>query len=197
MTEWYRNTEWSDEIAAEFERRIERSRTQKAQHLSLQGYHLIRNHPDVARDLLTRAVEIGDVHETVRARSFLALANLALGQVEQALDTYEVALEQQLEQPNFIAVQPVDYLFLVGWFRRVERLEVALPISEALPDEGVFGPDPQLDAAKALVFDLARRADDAAKYAARALPQLEGIPNVSALGIDIAELRDRLTALST
>ena len=70
MTEWYRNTEWSDEIAAEFERRIERSRTQKAQHLSLQGYHLIRNHPDVARDLLTRAVEIGDVHETVRARSF-------------------------------------------------------------------------------------------------------------------------------
>ena len=47
MTEWYRNTEWSDEIAAEFERRIERSRTQKAQHLSLQGYHLIRNHPEI------------------------------------------------------------------------------------------------------------------------------------------------------
>ena len=106
-------------------------------------------------------------------------------------------MADEVEQPNVVAVQPVDYVFLVGVFRRVDRLGVALPIVETLGDEGMFGADPQLDAAKALVFDLARRADDAAKYAARALPQLEGMPDVSALGIDIAELRDRLTALST
>ena len=197
MTDWYRNTDWSDEIAGEFERRISRSRTQNAQHLSLQGYHLIPNHPDVARDLLLRAVEIGDDHETVRALSFLALAHLALGHVDDALDTYEVALGRQVEQPSFVAVQSVDYIFLVGVFRRVDRLGVALPIVETLRDEGMFGADPQLDAAKALVFDLAGRPGDAANHAARALPQLENMPGVSAMGIDIGTLRDRLTALST
>ena len=194
--EWYRNTEWSDEIAADFESRLARSRHQKAQNLSLQGLHLIPAHSHVARDLLKRAVALDDQFETPRAMANLAKAHLALGDVDAALETYEAALERQLEQPNFIALQPVDYIFLVGVFARSDRLPAAEPIADALPDEGIFGPDPQVFAAKALVFAMTGRDDDARRNASRALPLMADMPDVAALGIDIADIRRRLRKLA-
>lgn len=196
MTEWYRNTDWSPEIAKAFEARIARGRTQKAQHLSLQGHALIARHPEVARGLLERAVATNDEFETPRAMAFLAQAQLALSQVDAALDTYEAALERQLAQPNIIAVQPADYLFLVGYFQRAERLPAAEPLADALQDDGIFGPDPQTLAAKALVYALAGRAEAARGPALAALPLMEGMPDAAALGIDIGELRRRLEALA-
>lgn len=195
MTAWYRNEDWSSEIAADFERRLARSRHQKAQNLALQGYHLIPRHPVVARDLLERAIALGDEHQTPRALGFLALAHLALGDVDEALDTYERALLRQTERPNVIAVQPADYLFLVGVFEHAERLRVALPMTEALADDGPFGPDAQALAAKALVLDLAGRTDEACRYAKAARPMLESLPYVAAMGIAIGDVRRRLEAM--
>ena len=196
MTEWYRNTDWSPEIAGSFEARIARGRTQKAQHLSLQGQALVARHPKVARGLLERAVAMNDEFETPRATAFLAQAQLALGEVDAALDTYEAALECQLAPPNMIAVQPVDYLFLVGYFERAVRLPAAEPLADALQDDGIFGPDPQINAARSLVYNLAKRRNDAARHAALALPLMAEMPEVSALGIDIGDLRRRLEAIA-
>ena len=196
MSDWYRNVDWSDEIAVDFEKRLSGSRHQKAQNLSLQGLHLIPRHPDVARDLLSRAVAMDDPFETPRAMANLAKAELALGNVDGALSTYEAALERQAKQPNFVAVQPVDYIFVVGIFGRSDRLPVAEPIADALPDEGIFGPDPQIFAAKALVFALAGRDEDARRAAARALPLMADLPDGVALGIDLIELRRRLRELA-
>lgn len=196
MTAWYRNEDWSDDIAADFEKRLARSRHQKAQNLSLQGRHLIAKRPDVARSLLERAIDLRDEFETPRALGGLALTCLALDDVDGALTAYEEALKWQLGQPNFIAVQPVDYLFLVGFFSRHDRLAAAESIADAMPDEGVFGPDPQIYAAKALVFGLAGRDSLARNYAVRALPLMEEMPDVAALGIDIGNLRRRLTTIA-
>ena len=196
MTAWCRNTDWNDEIAADFEKRLARSRHQKAQNLSLQGYALIPRHPAVARDLLQRAVALDDAFETPRALAFLALAQLALGDADGALNTYEAALERQAAQPNIIAVQPVDYLFLVGVFGKAERLPAVVPIADALPDEGLFGPDPQVHAAKALVYELAGRTGEAREQAVLALPLMASLPDVAALGIDIGDLRERLGAIA-
>ena len=193
--EWYRNTEWSDEIAADFERRLARSRHQKAQNLSLQGYHLIAKHPDVARTLLERAVAMDDPFETPRALSHLATAQLALRDVDAALTTYETALTAQAAQPNLIAVHAADYVFLVGAMEKSDRLPTAEPMADAMPDESIFGPDPQFLAAKALVFALAGRAADAREAAAKALP-LWPDADTFALGIDFAEVRSRLEALA-
>lgn len=197
MTAWYRNTEWNDEIAADFEKRLARSRHQKAQNLSLQGHALIPRHPRVARELLTRAVAFDDPHETPRALAFLALAHLALGDIEGALASYETALERQAAQPNLIAVQPADYLFLIGVFRRAERLAAALPLADTMPDGTLFGPDPQVHAAKALVYDMAGRADEARAHAALALQLMETLPDATALEIDIGRLRRRLEAIAS
>ena len=197
MTAWYRNTDWNDEIAADFEKRLARSRHQKAQNLSLQGHALIARHPDVASELLRRAVAFDDPHETPRALAFLALAHLALGDVDGALETYEVALARQARQPNLIAVQPSDYLFLIGLFRRAERLPVALTIAEAVPDETIFGPDPQVHAAKAMLYEMAARLTQATRHAALALGLMELMPDATALQIDIGALRKRLEAIAT
>ena len=99
MTAWYRNESWSEEISADFERRLARSRHQKAQNLTLQGFHLIARHPMVARKLLQRAVTMEVRFETQRALSFLAMANLALGKVDEALEAYEAALGRQGPTP--------------------------------------------------------------------------------------------------
>lgn len=196
MSAWYRNTEWNDEIAADFEKRLARSRHQKAQNLSIQGHALIPKHPEIARDLLQRAVAFDDPCETPRALAFLALALLAIADVDGALATYEIALERQAAQPNLIAVQPSDYVFLIGLFGRAERLPAALPIADALPDLTLFGPDPQVHAAKALVYEMAGRGEDAGMHAALALPLMESLPDVAALNIDIGRLRARLAAIA-
>lgn len=196
MPDWYRNETWSDAIAEEFERRLSRSRHQKSQHLSLQGYHLLGTRPDVAQGLLRRAGAFDDA-EAPRALAFLALACLALGDVEGALAAYEDAMERQLARPNVIAVQPADYLFVVGMFAREDRLATALPIADAVVDDGPFGADPQAEAAKALVYAMAGREVDARHHAAKALPLLADMPIVSAMGIAIADLRERLEAIAT
>ena len=196
MAEWYRNEDWSEAIAKDFERRLARSRSQKAQYLSLQAYHLLARHPDVARDLAQRAVDLNDEFETARALSFVALANLALENIDGALDAYESGLRYQMDHPGICAVQPVDYAFVVGIFGRTDRLPAALPIIEALPDEGVFGPDPQISAAKALVFALAGMEGQARYHAAQALRLMKEIPEVASLGIETGELRGRLAMLA-
>ena len=196
MTAWYRNESWSEEISADFERRLARSRHQKAQNLTLQGYHLIARHPMVARELLQRAVTMEDRFETQRALSFLAMANLALGKVDEALEAYEAALGRQVADPSVMAVQPADYIFVVGFFQRSDRLEMAEPIADALTDDGIFGPDPQVHAAKSLVYEMAGRHEDARRQAEIALPLMETMPSVEALGIDLGELRRRLVAIS-
>lgn len=197
MTDWYRNIDWSDEIADAFEAKLARARsTSRAQYLSLQGQALIARHPAAAHDLLVRAVALDDDFETARALSFLAQAQLAAGNVEAALDTYERGLKRQLAQPRFIAIQPGDYLFLVGYFGRAERLPVAEPIADALPDEGIFGPDPQVLAAKALVFALAGREHEARIAAQQARKLIAGVADAAAFGIEVAELRRRIERLA-
>ena len=73
---------------------------------------------------------------------------------------------------------------------------LAVPIADALPDDGLFGPDPQVLASKALVFALAGRHEDARRCAVAALPLMMEVPDVAALGIDLAELRRRLTEIA-
>lgn len=195
MADWYRKTEWSEVIAADFEARLARSRTQKAQYLSLQGQALIATNPRVAVGLLERAVALQDRFETTRAAGYLAQARLALGDINGALAAYEFAMEAQLRQPSIVGTAAADYAFVVGWFERRDRLDAALPIVEAIPTESVFGPDPQMLATRALLFDLAGRRDEARQAAEAALPLFETLGDADALGISVSGLRERLATI--
>jgi tetratricopeptide (TPR) repeat protein len=194
MADWYRNREWNADIAAAFEAKLARAR-RKAEYLSLQGQSLIGSAPETARELLRRAVSEDDKFETVRALAYLAQANLALGDVAAALDAYEHAIERQLECPNIVAVSLADYAFAVGYWRRTERLPVVAQLADALPVEGLFGPDPQALAARAMIRALIGHAG-AAEDARRALELMADWPDVAALGIGIAELRERMAEIA-
>jgi hypothetical protein len=149
---WYRNREWTPAIEAEFEKRISRGRVQKAQHLMLRGQALIANHPGIAAGLLQRSIALEDEYHLNQANCYLALAQLALGDVEAALQAYEAALEAQLRFRFVQTSAPLDYAFAVAWFGRSERYPAAIPIFEAVKPSVFPGANLQADAAHALIL---------------------------------------------
>jgi tetratricopeptide (TPR) repeat protein len=192
---WYRNRDWTPDIAADFEKRIARARTQKAQYLMLQGYALIERHPDIAAEMLERSIALDDSFFLNAANCYLAAARLALGDVEGALTAYEAALEAQLRLPNVRTSAPLDYAFTVAWFGRKEQYELALTILEAVQPSVFKGANAQAYAAHALILadlDRVELARITAKSALSELPREE--PDWG--GISIGEMRRRLEAIA-
>lgn len=195
--EWYRNRDWSPEIQADFERRIARSRTQKAQYLMLQGMALIERHPDVAASLLERSIALEDDFHLNQANCQLALARLAVNDVDGALKAYEDALEAQLRLPNVQTSAPLDYSFAVAWFGRKERYAIALPILEAIQPSIFPGANFQADTAHALILADMGKAERAKRKAVDVLRDWpDGVDEASWAGISFAALRHRLTGIA-
>ena len=195
--DWYRNRDWTPEIETAFEQRIARSRAQKAQHLMLQGQALIANHPGIAVDLLKRSIALENEFHLNQANCYLALARLALGEIEAALQAYEAALEAQLRFRFVRSSAPLDYAFAVAWFGRSERYSAALPMLEAMKPSVFPGADLQAHAAHALILDQLGRAEDARTSAKAALADMpEGLDEAAWAGISFGQLRDRLEAIA-
>ena len=130
--QWYRNRDWDPQIAAAFEAKIARGRSQKAQHLMIQGQALIARHPDVAIDLLRRSIALENEFHVNQANCYLAMAHLARGDIDAALAAYLAALEAQLRMPNIRSSAPLDFAFIVAWFGRADHYPAALPILAAV-----------------------------------------------------------------
>jgi hypothetical protein len=63
--DWYRNTEWSEEIAERFEAQLKRAR-RKARYLRIQACTLAWSDPLVALRLLDRYFDLGDDFDHAR-----------------------------------------------------------------------------------------------------------------------------------
>lgn len=196
--QWYRNKDWNAEVEAEFEQRIARGRTQKAQHLMLQGQALIERHPDVAARLLERSIGCNDEFHLNQANCYLAMAQLALGNIEAALLAYEAALEAQLRVRFVQTSAPLDYAFAVAWFGRAERYPVALPILEAVQPSIFPGANLQADSARALILADLGEAEEARGRAVTALADFPDIGDAEPewAGVNLAELRRRLESIA-
>ena len=169
---WYRNTDWNDEIAARFELRLARSRTQKAQYLLIQGNILANGFPAVAATLFERSIAIGDEFHLARAQNGLALARLALGDIDAALAAYEAALETEFRLPTMRTSALADYVFAVAWHLRAERYPLVEDILAAARPSPFPGTDLQLDAARALIASGSGRSAEAASLASAVLAEL-------------------------
>ncbi len=198
MSDWYRCIVWSDEAAANFESRLSRARpSNRAQYLSLQGYALIANQPNVAEGLLKRAVDLAEPSELPRAACYLALARLAQGNVDAAIAAYDWAIDAERRNPAFQSTAGVDQALLIAVFRKGERYREALE-RLWLAGSGPFGLlDFEAHAAEALI-----RAElgEAELARAKALESLSMMPQDATdavwAGILLRELKDRLDEIA-
>jgi tetratricopeptide (TPR) repeat protein len=194
---WYRNRDWNEEIEARFEQRIARARGQKAQYLMIQGQALIANHPEIAVRLLERSIALNDDFHVNQANCNLALAHLALGEVDRALEAYEAAIEAQLRFPNIQTGAPLDYAFAVALFKRSDRYVLALPILEAVGPSIFPGANFQANAAHALILAHLDRGEEARAKADDALEAMSHEWDAADwAGISMSELRRRLETIA-
>lgn len=197
--QWYRNRDWDAAIAGAFEAKIARGRAQRAQHLMIQGQALIERHPDVAVGLLQRSIARDDECHLNQANCYLAMAHLALGEVDAALAAYVAALEAQLRVPNIRSSAALDYAFVVAWFARADHYPTALPILAAIKPSRFPGADFQALAAHALILADVGSDDDARDRARAALADAPVEPEGEGEawgGISMADLHRRLEAIA-
>src|SRR5687768_1225179 len=103
--DWFRKETWSADDAADFERRLSRSRAQRTQYLKLQAGHLAVTGK---RDLATPAIELAkrylqeDPNGLFEAQAHLIIAeaSITLEDTEGALLAYRRAVEADSRRRN-------------------------------------------------------------------------------------------------
>ena len=195
---WYRNTDWNDEIAAAFEARLARARTQKSQYMRIQGQALARSHPDAAISLFERVVETGDEAEVAPAHFHCALAHVAKGDIDAALAALQAAIDQQRRVPWSRTGAALDYCFLVGYFSRRDHFAAALVLLGTVANPLSFE-SLQEAAARAMIMAETGSAEAAKHHAVEALALLPPSDGGDAAfgGIDAASLRARLDQIAS
>ena len=167
--DWYRNTEWNDEIAERYETKLKRARD-KAQYLRIQACSLARSEPRIALQLLDRYFELGDNYDQASAWVDRATAYRSLGQFENSIESLEQALQREAERPNVQTQAYLDLPFLIATTPIPERFDQALTLLEKFPDRPTFPVDAfRWNAAYALVLTARSRESEASDFARAAL----------------------------
>jgi tetratricopeptide (TPR) repeat protein len=97
--DWFRHSDWSPEIEAAFFAKLARARD-KAQYLRIQAGTLAQSHPRVTLDLLRRYFELGEDFDIAQAWCDKAAAQIALGDIAGAIESYEAGLKREETYPN-------------------------------------------------------------------------------------------------
>lgn len=167
--DWYRNTEWNEEIAERFEAKLKRAR-RKAQYLRIQACSLARSKPRVALQLLDRYFELGDDFDHAQAYVDQATAYRSLGLRENAIKSYEQALRREAEFPNLQTQAYLDLPFLIATTPIPERFDQAHALLDQFPQRLMFPVDVFLwNAAYALILAARSQESEASAYAQSAL----------------------------
>lgn len=125
--DWFRNAEWSSDIEAAFFAKLKRARD-KSQYLRVQACTLAATHPRIALRLLDQYFAMGDHFDAAQAHVDRATAFLSLGQVEDALASYEAALTVEAKRPNYQTQASLDLPFVIACQGIVARYEQALDL---------------------------------------------------------------------
>lgn len=198
MSDWYRRSDWNEAISADFEARLGRARPAgRAQYLSLQGYALLGKHPSQAEALLERAIALGEPSEIPRAACYLALARVALGKVDDAIDAYDIAIEAERRKPAHRSTAGVDQALLIALHDRNELFGKALDqLAMAAADDWSLA-GLEAVAAESIIRN-ARGEEKAARELAGAAIELlpTDVADAEWAGISLDDLRSRLESIT-
>ena len=124
-SDWYRNKTWNTEVERTFDERLRRAR-RKAQYLRIQAGMLAKSHPTAALGLLDRYFALNDHFGDAQAHVDRAEALLALGRVDDAIESYNAALLREAEFPNLLTQAYLCLPFLVAVRRIREQYDHAV-----------------------------------------------------------------------
>lgn len=196
MPDWFRNTEWNDEIAIRFEDRLKRAR-HKAQYLNLQGYALLGTQPIAAAALLRRAGALEDPGETARAYLYLGTALAMSGDLDGAIEALGQAIEAEYRYPMCRTGAKLDRALLIAFAERRDLYQAAL---NDIEQEAVMPfADQRLSALIAGALIRGARGEDVREMAWAALDALrwEGSNEGSLpVHLSVERLRSRLEELA-
>jgi tetratricopeptide (TPR) repeat protein len=174
MSEWFRNTDWNEAIAAAFDQKLKRARDKK-QYLRIQACTLARSHPQIALELLDRYFALGDHFDHAQAHVDRATAHLALGDMESAIHSYEAAVEREAAFPNLRTGAGLELPYLIALNAIVGRFGQAMEMLSGSEDGLMFPVDRfKHHAARAMI--LARSDLVAARAEAKSAQQRWRIP---------------------
>lgn len=167
--DWFRNTTWSDKIAAQFDAKLKRAR-RKGQYLRIQACTLAETRPEVALLLLGRYFEQEDRFDEAQAYVDRATALIALGRADEAVAAYEDALRAESRNPGLLTEAGFELPYLVAVTARVGHYDRALRVLERSSELMAF-PVQQFkwNAAQALIAGARKQMSEAREFAKRAL----------------------------
>lgn len=189
--DWFRNEDWSPEIAEAFEARLRRAR-RKDEYLYLQAITLLQTHPRECLALIERYFGLGERHRDAGARWVQAQAHCGLGDFQAAYLAYEAALEAERLSPGMVTGSCLDYPYLLAMRDEARLFDRALEVL-ALPQVRLVVPVSRFKfhASRALVFSHrgdreaaraeARLALDAASQSRSGFPDHPGVGLVGEL----------------
>lgn len=200
---WYRNAHWDAETEAAFNKKLARSRTQKAQYLRIQGALLKATCPQAAIGLLQRCIDEDDAAYIAHAHFEIAHARYVQGDLDAALAALEAAIEQQNRQPMFRTSAAIDFAFLVALHEQADRYERALGLLENQDDGFLASMTFEAQSAQALIFSAQNKPAQAQQAARKALAAaavetgwIPGHPDVGVVPKVDAPLFDRLREIA-
>jgi tetratricopeptide (TPR) repeat protein len=200
---WFRNAEWNSDIEAAFFAKLKRARD-KSQYLRVQACTLAATHPRIALRLLDQYFTLGDNFDAAQAHVDRATAFLSVGQVEDALTSYEAALSVEAKRPHYQTQASLDLPFLIACQGIVARYEQALDLLDRHQSRLSFAVDYFCwHTSRALISSAVGATAEAKAQARLALAAAEkdhsGFryhPSVGLVGDSYQQIRQRLASLA-
>ena len=167
--DWYRNTQWNDEIEGQFMAKLRRARI-KEQYLRIQASILAEIEPNVAITLLEKYFSLEDNFDYAQAYCDYAKAFLSLGEIQKALDSYTSALKREAEFPKLLTDAYILYPLTIVQHEIEELYTSANNVLEKNHHRLMFPVDHfKWHASKALIEHKAGNKVEASSHAEQAL----------------------------
>ena len=142
-TDWFRRTTWTPTDAADFTKRLARSRPHnRPQYLRIQAVHLAEAEPphwEAALQLLDRLIhQYPDQTQLAQAHFQRAECLLALSRADEAIEAFREAMATERRFPNSRTTAYLAFAYWIATTGRVGMFEEALDVLEEFGNDEVF-----------------------------------------------------------
>lgn len=201
--DWYRNKVWNSDIESAFFAKLKRARD-KAQYLRIQACTLANIYPEIALRLLDEYFLLPSEHDRAQAHVDRATSYLTLGNVEQAISSYESALAREAEFPKCLTQAYIDLPYFIVSRELTSHYDKARELLGNHVQRLMFPIDYfKWNACQALIAKAKNQASEATRYASEALNAAQKTssgfqyhPTIGLVSNEHSEVLTRLSAVS-